>query len=181
MEVDLVNTEYSIPIKNKRTDEIIPIQDTSTGTKGLLLSFLPLFKLDTKDSIILIDEPERSLYPDMQMELMDHYQRLAPDAQFIVATHSPFIAASFEPEERFILYFNDKGKVDVMRGSAPIGDDPNDILKSDFQLEYLMNENGRNAFEKYIKLRKELAKEKNIIKKDKILDELLKIGTAYKF
>jgi hypothetical protein len=44
-----------------------------------------------------------------------------------------------------------------------------------------MNENGRNAFEKYIKLRKELAKEKNIIKKDKILDELLKIGTAYKF
>ena len=79
------------------------------------------------------------------------------------------------------MFFNDKGKVDVMRGSAPIGDDPNDILKSDFQLEYLMNENGRNAFEKYIKLRKELAKEKNIIKKDKILDELLKIGTAYKF
>ena len=94
LEVDLVNTEFSIPIKNKRSDEIIPIQDTSTGTKGLLLSFLPLFKLDTKDSIILIDEPERSLYPDMQMDLLDYYKKLAPEAQFIVATHSPFTLVS---------------------------------------------------------------------------------------
>ncbi len=108
LEIDIIDTEFSIPIKNKNSDEIIPIQNTSTGTKGLLLSFLPIYKLNTKDSIILIDEPERSLYPDMQMDLMEYYQNLAPEAQFIVATHSPFIAASFEPEERFILSFDDE-------------------------------------------------------------------------
>jgi hypothetical protein len=181
LEVDLVNTEFSIPIKNKRTDEIIPIQDTSTGTKGLLLSFLPLFKLDTTDSIILIDEPERSLYPDMQMDLMDHYQRLAPDAQFIVATHSPFIAASFEPDERFILYFDEKGKVAVRRGTSPIGDDPNDMLKNDFKLESLMNNKGVEAFEKYRDLKKRIASENNEVEKDKLLEEILSLANAYKF
>ena len=181
LEVDLVNTEYSIPIKNKKTDEIIPIQNTSTGTKGLLLSFLPLFSLDTTDSIILIDEPERSLYPDMQMDLMEHYQRLAPDAQFIVATHSPFIAASFEPEERFILYFDEEGKVAVRRGTSPIGDDPNDMLKNDFGLEFLMNKEGLKAFERFKTLKKRLASEKDEEEKDKLLSEILVLAKAYKF
>jgi predicted ATP-dependent endonuclease of OLD family len=181
LEVDLVNTEYSIPIKNKKTDEVIPIQNTSTGTKGLLLSFLPLFKLDTKDSIILIDEPERSLYPDMQMDLMDHYQKLAPDAQFIVATHSPFIAASFTPEERFILYFDELGKVRVRPGKSPIGDDPNDMLKNDFGLEFLMNKKGLAAFEKFKSLKKQIASEENEIIKDNLLTEILELANDYKF
>jgi predicted ATP-dependent endonuclease of OLD family len=180
LEVDIFNTEYLIPIKNKRTDEIIPIQNTSTGTKGLLLSFLPLFKLDTKDSIILIDEPERSLYPDMQMDLMDYYENLAPEAQFIVATHSPFIAASFEPDERFILYFNEEGKVAVRRGSSPIGDDPNDMLKNDFGVNYY-NKYGEEAYQKYINLKQEVANETNPKKKKELLLETVKLGDIYNF
>ncbi|MCD8416372.1 AAA family ATPase [Tenacibaculum finnmarkense genomovar finnmarkense] len=180
LEVDLVNTEYSIPIINKRNEEIIPIQHTSTGTKGLLLSFLPLFKLNTKDAIILMDEPERSLYPDMQMSLMENYQNLAPDAQFIVATHSPFIAASFEPEERFILYFDTDGKVAVKRGSSPIGDDPNDMLKNDFGINYY-NKHGQNAYKKYLNLKQAIVIEKDPENKKKLLFEFMKLGDTYNF
>lgn len=180
LEVDLINTEYSIPIKNKRTDEIIPIQNTSTGTKGLLLSFLPLFKLDTKESIILIDEPERSLYPDMQMDLMDYYKNLAPEAQFIVATHSPFIAASFEPDERFILYFDKEGKVAVRRGSSPIGDDPNDILYNDFGIDYI-NKYGKKVYNEYLEKRRQLLFEKDEEVKQKLQDEIESIGDKYNF
>lgn len=180
LEVDLVNTEYSIPIKNKRTDETIPIQNTSTGTKGLLLSFLPLFKLDTEDSIILIDEPERSLYPDMQMDLMEHYKNLAPEAQFIVATHSPFIAASFEAEERFILYFDEEGKVAVRRGESPIGDDPNDMLENDFGIDYI-NKFGQEKYEEYIELKQQIYFEKDETKKKKISEKLEKLGEEYNF
>lgn len=180
LEVDVFNTEYSIPIKNKKNDEIIPIQNTSTGTKGLLLSFLPLYKLDTKESIILIDEPERSLYPDMQMDLMEYYQNLAAEAQFIVATHSPFIAASFEPEERFILYFDEEGKVAVRRGSSPIGDDPNDMLKNDFGVNYY-NKFGEEAYKKYLNLKEDLANEKDPIKKKELLLETVKLGDTYNF
>ncbi|MEN9907320.1 MAG: hypothetical protein RLZZ540_461 [Bacteroidota bacterium] len=180
LEVDLVNTEFSIPIKNKRTDKIIPIQNTSTGTKGLLLSFLPLFKLDTKDSIILIDEPERSLYPDMQMDLMEYYKNLAPEAQFIVATHSPFIAASFEPDERFILYFDEEGKVAVRRGSSPIGDDPNDMLENDFGINYI-NKFGQKKHEEYLELKQQIFFEKDETKKKKISEKLEKLGEEYNF
>jgi predicted ATP-dependent endonuclease of OLD family len=178
--VNIVNTEYSIPISNKKNDEIIPIQHTSTGTKGLLLTFLPLFKLDTKDAIILMDEPERSLYPDMQMDLIEHYQNLAPDAQFIVATHSPFIAASFEPEERFILYFDKDGKVAVRRGSSPIGDDPNDMLKNDFGVNYY-NKHGEEAYKKYLHLKQAVSKEQDPVKKKELLLETVKLGDAYNF
>lgn len=180
LEVDVIDTEYSIPIRNKINDLTIPIQHTSTGTKGLLLSFLPLYKLDTTDSIILIDEPERSLYPDMQMDLMEYYQNLAPKAQFIVATHSPFIAASFEPEERFILYFNEEGKVAVRRGSSPIGDDPNDMLKNDFGINYY-NKFGEEAYHKYLKLKEDLSKETDPKKKKELLLETVKLGDTYNF
>ncbi|MGV7105274.1 AAA family ATPase [Flavobacterium sp. U410] len=180
LEVDLINTEYSIPIKNKRTDDIIPIQNSSTGTKGLLLSFLPLFKLDTKGSIILIDEPERSLYPDMQMDLMDYYKNLAPEAQFVVATHSPFIAASFEPDERFILYFDKEGKVAVRRGSSPIGDDPNDMLENDFGINYI-NKYGQKKYNEYIELKQQIYFEKDEEKKKLISEKLEKLGDEYNF
>jgi len=180
LEVDLVNTEYSIPIKNKKTDEVIPIQNSSTGTKGILLSFFPLFKLDIKESIILIDEPERSLYPDMQMDLMEHYKKLVPDAQIIVATHSPFIAASFEAEERFILYFDEEGKVAVRRGESPIGDDPNDMLKNDFGVNYY-NKYGEEAYKKYLDLKEEIANEVDPKKKKELLLEAVKLGDTYNF
>lgn len=180
MEVDLVNTRNITPLHHKISGENIPIQNTSTGTKQLLLTALILFKLETKDSIILIDEPERSLFPDMQMDLMEYYKNLAPEAQFIVATHSPFIAASFEPDERFILYFDEEGKVAVRRGSSPIGDDPNDMLENDFGINYI-NKFGQKKYEEYLELKQQIYFEKNETKKKKISEKLEKLGEEYNF
>jgi hypothetical protein len=117
----------------------------------------------------------------MQMDLMEYYQDFAKEAQFIVATHSPFIAASFEPEERFILYFDENGKVAVRRGKSPIGDDPNDILKNDFDLEFLMNKKGLEAFERFRNLKKQIANENDETIKDNLLTEILELANAYKF
>jgi predicted ATP-dependent endonuclease of OLD family len=181
LELDLIDTSAFISLKPIATDKAVPTNALSTGTKQLLLNLLPLYKLNTKGSIVLNDEPERSLYPDVQIELMDHYQRLAPDAQLIVATHSPFIAAAFEPDERFILYFDDEGKVAVKKGSSPIGDDPNDILKSDFGLTHLMNEKGIDAYREYIRLKEEMASEKDATKKKELMLEAVALGDKYKF
>jgi predicted ATPase len=73
------------------------------------LTITPLFQLDTTDTIILVDEPERSLYPDIQTEIIDYYTELAPNAQFFFATHSPLIASTFEPWEIVELKFNEQG------------------------------------------------------------------------
>lgn len=83
----------------------------STGTKQLILSALPLYLLKPKNTIILFDEPERSLYPDLQRTIVDYYSSLGVDCQFFYATHSPIIAASFDPWEIVELKFNDEGKI----------------------------------------------------------------------
>ena len=69
---------------------------------------MPLYGLKPKDSIILFDEPERSLYPDIQAEIVDFYISMAENSQFFFATHSPLVAASFEPWEIVELKFNEE-------------------------------------------------------------------------
>jgi predicted ATP-dependent endonuclease of OLD family len=83
----------------------------STGTKQVILSAMPLYLLKPKHTVILFDEPERSLYPDMQRFIVDYYSSLADNCQFFYATHSPIIASSFEPWEIVELKFNQEGKI----------------------------------------------------------------------
>jgi len=75
------------------------------------LSALPLYLLKPKHTVVLFDEPERSLYPDLQRTIVDYYSTLAEDCQFFYATHSPIIASSFDPWEIVELKFNEEGKV----------------------------------------------------------------------
>lgn len=140
----------------------------------------PLFEIETSQSLILIDEPERSLFPDIQVELISNYQKIAPNAQLIIATHSPFIASSFEPEERFVLYFDKEGTVQVKNGISPIGDDPNDILNNDFNVDYY-NEFGKNAYKEYLSLKQSINNEKDLNKKNLLLQSLVKLGDKYNF
>lgn len=89
----------------------IPHSLWSTGTKQVILSLLPLYLLKPNKTIVLFDEPERSLYPDMQSLIIEFYLNLMKDCQFIIATHSPLIAASFEPWEIIELKFDSEGYV----------------------------------------------------------------------
>jgi len=94
-----------------KNENLIPQKVWSTGTKQIVFKVLPLYILKPENAIILIDEPENSLYPNIQTKIIDHYLRLAPTCQFFVATHSPIIAASFEPWEIVELKFNEEGNV----------------------------------------------------------------------
>jgi ABC-type lipoprotein export system ATPase subunit len=97
----------TIKIQQKNGTEI-PFEALSTGTKQVILTALPLYGLKPKDSIILFDEPERSLYPDIQTEIVDFYTSMAENSQFFFATHSPLVASSFEPWEIVELKFNEE-------------------------------------------------------------------------
>jgi len=110
-----------LDIKGKEDLGFIKIEDNngneiphalwSTGTKQIVLSALPLYLLKPKHTVILFDEPERSLYPDLQKSLIDYYSSLTNNCQFFYSTHSPIIASNFEPWEIVELKFNDKGKI----------------------------------------------------------------------
>jgi ABC-type lipoprotein export system ATPase subunit len=98
-------------IKDLSNENIIEYDDLSTGTKNLLSTFIPLKSYNPKDSIILIDEPENSFYPDIQRELTDLYMNIGENNQLIMATHSPLIASSFEPWEVVELKFDKNNQI----------------------------------------------------------------------
>jgi ABC-type lipoprotein export system ATPase subunit len=106
-ELDFEKKEDIETIKiQQKNGKDIPFEALSTGTKQVILTALPLYSLKPKDSIVLFDEPERSLYPDIQAEIVKFYTGMAPKCQFFFATHSPLVASSFEPWEIVELKFN---------------------------------------------------------------------------
>jgi len=105
------NSYEELIIKDLSNGNIINYDEVSTGTKNLLSTFIPLKSYNPKDSIILIDEPENSFYPDIQRELTDLYMSVGENNQLIMATHSPLIASSFEPWEVVELKFDENNQI----------------------------------------------------------------------
>jgi predicted ATPase len=170
----------------------IPYHGWSTGTKQLILTITPLFQLNTEETIILVDEPERSFYPDIQTEIIDYYTGIAPQAQFFFATHSPIIASAFEPWEIVELKFNEQGTVyqeQYYKGERHIDNyfiDPrylrwDSILMRVFDLEREGNETRSEALEEACLLKAKLKKykEENRLETDegqKLLEQFEKLG-----
>ncbi len=98
-------------IKDLSNNTIIEYDDLSTGTKNLLSTFIPLKSYKPKDSIIFIDEPEMSFYPDIQRQLVELYTTVGENNQLVMATHSPLIASSFEPWEIVELKFDKNNQI----------------------------------------------------------------------
>lgn len=61
--------------------------------------------------VITLDEPENHLHPSMQRELMPNLVQSFPNAQFIVATHSPFIVGSLKESKVYALAYNETNQV----------------------------------------------------------------------
>ncbi len=112
LQIDEATQSYEeLKIKDLSNNTIIEYDDLSTGTKNLLSTFIPLKSYKPKDSIILIDEPEMSFYPDIQRQLVDLYTTVGENNQLVVATHSPLIASSFEPWEVVELKFDKDNQI----------------------------------------------------------------------
>jgi len=60
--------------------------------------------------VVLIDEPDAHLHPSWQREIGFALQRVFPNIQFIVATHSPFICQAASPGGIFQLRMNEAEK-----------------------------------------------------------------------
>lgn len=101
----------SIHLMNPDTLETIPLQHWSSGIKNIVARTIPLYTHQFHKALICIDEPENSLYPDIQRKIIDIYTEISPNNQFFFATHSPIIASSFEPWEIVELKFDKNGAV----------------------------------------------------------------------
>ena len=71
----------------------VPIENLSAGEKNFL-SFL-VYAIGTPNGIMFIDEPELTLHMDWQRVLFPILLEIAPNTQFIVATHAATIYSNY--------------------------------------------------------------------------------------
>lgn len=138
--------------------------------------------------IVILDEPENHLHPELQRTLLPNLIDSFPNVQFIVATHNPFVISSVNESQIYILDYNENNKVvsnklDQIKKNGTA----NDILRDVLGIEATMPIWAENKLENIVKkysalditnenisnLRNELIKEgfDNIIPKT-ILDVL---------
>lgn len=55
--------------------------------------------------VVIMDEPENHLHPSMQRSLLTNLIEAFPSAQFIVATHSPFMVSSVQDSSVYVLRY----------------------------------------------------------------------------
>ena len=177
------NLEAYIRLRDSKKN--IPYNDLSTGIRNFIFQvghiYALYFNRDIQRGFLFIDEPELSLFPDLLFDLIDRYCSIIQNTQFFVVTHSPIIAAQFEPSERFILEFDDDGYVHPRLGISPEGDDPNDLLANDFVVRSLYGKKGVEQWERYLYLRRKIVETEDMKEKKELLREYSSIGNAYNF
>ncbi|CAN7407198.1 ATP-binding protein [Acidovorax sp. LjRoot118] len=78
------------------TEGPLPLVKLSSGEKQLLILFIEALLQKQQPYIFLADEPELSLHIAWQRSIISAIRSLNPNAQIVVATHSPEIAGKFQ-------------------------------------------------------------------------------------
>lgn len=94
-------------ISTKSGDFLI---DASSGGLMSLIDItwqISLFGQQKEKFVVVIDEPENHLHPSMQREFLPAIVNAFPEAQFIIATHSPFIVSSVRDAIVYIFDINE--------------------------------------------------------------------------
>jgi len=157
MKTKLVDITATEPIFESFNGKKISINQLSSGEKQLFCQAAYLQKLNLQDSIILIDEPETSLHPTWQRNILKLYQNIGKNNQIIVATHSPHVIASVKPESLFVLYPNaETGKIEPINMAKAHkhtkGVEPNQILQEIMGMEDLRDSETRQRIDEIAEL-----------------------------
>ena len=107
---------------NIRIPDVVIVTNTGDfildAASGGLMSLIDLswqiflYSHDKTEFVVTIDEPENHLHPSMQRALLTRLLAAFPEAQFIVATHSPFIVSSVKDSAVYVLGYNPSDNVD---------------------------------------------------------------------
>ncbi|MFK4232815.1 AAA family ATPase [Pseudomonas guariconensis] len=78
-------------------DSVVSFIDFSRGEKAVLALILAAW-LYGETAIFLLDEPDLSLHVEWQRMLLPALERIAPNSQFVIGTHSPFLVMNTQSE-----------------------------------------------------------------------------------
>lgn len=117
--------------------------------------------------ILLIDEPENYMHPEMCRNFINNLQRLLSDKtdgrdiQVIITTHSPFILSDMLTEQVIRMTYDDKGHCIICPSGKPLfAANIYSIMADSFFLDYTIGEVARQFLYKKIKILDEMASRK---------------------
>ncbi len=130
------------PIFETLNGDNITIDMLSSGEQQFYARVVSLMILNPHNSIVLIDEPEITLHPKWQIEIMKIYANIGKNNQFIVATHSPFIIAQTHYLNLTFLVQEDNKIVakQFRQSDNPPHRDINTLVKTIMGADYLPKE-----------------------------------------
>lgn len=137
--------------KNKQGEEF-DINGLSSGEKQLFVRALTLDMIHAENSIILIDEPEISLHPQWQQQIINVYRNMGKNNQVIIATHSPHILSSVPNENIKILEKTDTGIEILNCENSSYGQSMEVIFKDIMGMKTTIDPNVFNKLDKIKKL-----------------------------
>ncbi|MET4675929.1 MULTISPECIES: AAA family ATPase [unclassified Luteibacter] len=82
-------------LRVEATSGTLPLERLSSGEKQLLILLIEALLQRERPFVFLADEPELSLHIAWQKRIVPAVQKMNPNAQIIVATHSPEVAGRY--------------------------------------------------------------------------------------
>lgn len=89
---------YRVKVPDGKPESRIPVERLSSGEKQLIILFVEALLQRQKPYVFLADEPELSLHIEWQRNIIPAIRELNPNAQIIVATHSPEVAGKYKKD-----------------------------------------------------------------------------------
>lgn len=93
--------------------------NAASGEESLLNMLIDIYETE-KNSLILIDELECGIHPQIQRKLADVIQFVSWEhkKQFIITTHSPTLLASFSQKSRKLIDIDNEGNYECVNNTA---------------------------------------------------------------
>jgi predicted ATPase len=106
---------YLITPPNQPSSELYSTYNAASGEESLINILVDIFSAPN-DSLILIDELEAGIHPNIQRRLADvlHYIAWHHKKQFIITTHSPSLMSAFHQKSRKFIDINPSGNYELI-------------------------------------------------------------------
>ena len=101
----------------KNTDRDLPASQAAEGML-YILGYLALMYLPQPPRVLLIEEPENGIHPNLVGGIVRILRRLVerhPETQIVMTSHSPYLVDAFQPEEVTWCRRNESGDVVLTR------------------------------------------------------------------